>query len=220
MLLCLFLSYLVASAWESLAHWQILHAGKHARQRWRDWGGFGDLLRLAFFYHNRVHHRRTFVSNYWVQFDSPLQRQRLDQRLKGEIRKRLMSNGYGTTITGFWELFTFAAFPMLLNSVLCALLAPRWVLLGIMIGLLPLLMTKYIHPLLHVDVNELSAGANGPRQSLIQSGSFRFLQQYHFLHHKYGLVNFNLLPGADLLLFVYRYDRRHFISFDGRYHPG
>lgn len=204
MLLCTFLSYMAASGWESLAHWKILHASSRSRMSWRRWGEFGDLLRLAYFYHHVIHHQRTFVNSYFVQFDSHLQQQKLDRLLKSGIRSRLKLNGYGTRITGFLELFTFAAVPMLINSALFAMLAPRGMAFGVMIALLPLLLSRYVHPFLHVEANELLARHQGLSHMFFKSRFFRYLQKYHFLHHQNVMANFNLLLGADFLFRVYK----------------
>lgn len=199
-LLCLVGAYLFASGWESWAHRTLLHGSTRTRHAWRAWGGIGRLFRLAYFYHNTVHHRRTFVESFFVQFDDPGQRRRLQGALKGVVGERLRANGYGMTISGFWELFTFAAVPVAFISVGFALLSPAWLPVGILIALLPLILTRYLHPLLHLDPEQHRADSLIHR--ICRTSIFLYIQRYHFVHHKYGAVNFNLLPGADWVLQV------------------
>ncbi len=212
-LLYLVVAYLVSSSWESWAHRNVLHASKRSRRAWRTYGAAGKLLQLAYFYHNTIHHRRTFVKSFFVQFDDQFQKRRLDESLKGSIREQLAANGYGVTISGFWELFTFAAIPMVFISVGFVFLAPAWLPVGIFIALLPLILTRYLHPLLHIDPEQHRPGS---LVSLIcRTPIFLHIQRYHFVHHKYGLVNFNLLPGAD---WAFNVGRR--VSSDELLHRG
>ena len=194
-LLYLAVAYLFSSSWESWAHRNLLHASMRSRRAWRTYGEVGKLLRLAYFYHNTIHHRRTFVKSFFIQFHDQSQKRRLDRSLKGTIGEQLKANGYGLTISGFWELFTFAAVPMAFISVGFALLSPTWLPVGILIALLPLILTRYLHPLLHIDPEQHRAGSLV--NLICRASIFRYIQRYHFIHHKYGLVNFNLLPGAD-----------------------
>lgn len=201
-LLYLAVAYLISSSWESWAHRNLLHASKRSRRAWRTYGEVGKLLRLAYFYHNTIHHRRTFVKSFFVQFDDQSQKRRLDGSLKGTIRERIEANGYGVTISGFWELFTFAAVPMVFISVGFALLSLAWLPVGILIALLPLILTCYLHPLLHLDPEQHRAGSLV--NLICRTSMFLYIRRYHFVHHKHGLVNFNLLPGADWVFNVGR----------------
>ena len=107
MLGCMCIAYLLTSAWESLAHWQILHASRRSRQAWRRLGGLGILFRRAYFYHNIIHHRRTYTRSFFQRFDSDTQKRNLDVKLKNDLQKRLLINRYGVTVSGFWEICTF-----------------------------------------------------------------------------------------------------------------
>ena len=195
-------AYMIASGWESWAHRSLLHASRRSRRAWRNYGEVGALLRLAYFYHNTIHHRRTFRKSFFVQFDDQTQKRKLDHALKGSLLQRLEESTYGVTISGFWELFTFASVPVAFVTVEFALLAPLWLPIGILIALLPLLLTRYMHPLLHLDAEQ---HRSEPLRRLICAAPlFAYMQRYHFLHHKYGLVNFNLLLGADWIFRVRR----------------
>ena len=108
-------AYLIPSAWESIAHRLLLHATTQERVRWRQWGWLGQLFRLAYFYHNRIHHSRTYRRNLVTQFTDAREKKHLDAALKGKIAERLHANCYGTTISAPWEAITYVAVPLIVG---------------------------------------------------------------------------------------------------------
>ena len=191
-------AYITASLWESTFHHHILHARRRTKRSWRNWGHIGALLRLAYFFHQTIHHRRTFLRSLLSQFDSPAQRQALDSRLKGSIGLRARLDRYGLTVTGPTEFVAFAGLPLLVNA-LAAIAVEPWLLpIGVLASLLPILLSRYIHPLLHEATPPVCATGFLPR--LRRSLLFRLLQEYHLIHHVQRNTNFNLLLGADWLL--------------------
>jgi len=194
---CLLIAYLGASGRESWVHSAILHASKNERQRWRKYGSIGALLRLAHFYHNTIHHRRTFKSSFFIQFDNPLQKRKLDSALIGELGIRLRANSYGTTVTGTWEIATFVAVPLAFITPMFLKWAPALLPVGVAIAVLPLLLSRYIHPLLHIDYESESGTHKNKSEFIRRTCAFRYLQAYHRRHHEDYSINFNLLLGAD-----------------------
>ena len=196
------LAYFISSSWESWTHRRILHANVRARQTWRKYGRIGKLLRLAYFYHNTIRHRRTYTISFFIQLESTEQKKRLVRLLNKRICDRLEASHYGLTISGFWEFFTFAAVPLLVNSTIFLVFSPTWLPLGVLIALLPLTLTRYLHPLLHADPKQLSTGSFASK--VCATALFQYIQHYHQLHHQAGMVNFNLLLGADWLFRVHK----------------
>jgi hypothetical protein len=197
-ILYLICAYLVASVWEATFHRHVLHARRHARRAWRRWGSVGALLRLAHFFHQQIHHRRTFRSDLRVQFDSAAQRRALDAHLKGAIGARARKDRYGLTVTGPAEFGAFVGPPLVFNTAIAVGVAPQLIWVGAVIATVPLLLSRHLHPLLHQPSPPPASRGLGVR--LQRTRGFGALQRYHLLHHARRSVNFNLLPGADWLL--------------------
>jgi hypothetical protein len=198
--LYLLLAYAVASVWEAVFHRHVLHASPAARRRWRRWGGAGALLRLAHFFHHGIHHQHTYRRSLLVQFDAPGQQQRLDARLPAAVARRARSDRYGLTVTGPCELLAFTAVPLALTTAVAAVACPSMLGAGVGVSVLPLLLSRYVHPLLHRPPQAVGW--------LGRSRAFRFLQRYHLTHHRLGGRNYNLLPGGDLVMGQWHRPRR------------
>ena len=194
----LLFAYIAASLWESTFHHHVLHARRRTKLTWRTWGTFGSLLRLAHFFHQTIHHRRTFRHSLLVQFDSPAQRQALDSLLKGSIGRRARLDRYGLTVTGALEFVAFTGLPLLVNSLVAITIEPWLLPFGTLASALPLLLSRYVHPLLHQPAPPASAA--GLIHALRRTSVFQFLQGYHLLHHVRRTTNFNLLLGVDWFL--------------------
>jgi hypothetical protein len=190
-------AYAVTSLWEATFHRVVLHASDSSRRVWRGWGSLGSLLRLAHFFHYEIHHRRTFARSLVVQFVDLSHRSRIDSRLKGSIGRRARLDRYGLTVSGPFELLAFAGLPLLTNSIMAALVSPGLLWFGLAIAVLPYLLSRYLHPMLHEQpplATQRSASAKFRRSAV-----FRFFQRHHLTHHRHDNINFNLLLGADLL---------------------
>ena len=85
-------------------------------RHWRRLGGLGDLLRLAHFFHQGIHHRRTFTRSLVVQFDDARHRARVDALLRASFGARARQDRYGLTVTGPLEYMAFTAVPLLINT--------------------------------------------------------------------------------------------------------
>jgi hypothetical protein len=194
----LLLCYAVASCWEHGFHLFVLHARRRSRQRWRQWAWLGDLMRLAYFFHHEIHHRRTFRSSPLVQFDSDQQRRVLSRRLRSMRALPPEHDHFGASLSGYLQVITVAGPPVLLNLMLAAWLAPALAWLGVVVGCLPMLISRYIHPMLH---GLPPRGLLSPALARIiqRQGWFLYLRQYHEQHHRSGRCNLNLLLGADWL---------------------
>lgn len=193
----IFTAYLVASLWEASFHRFVLHASASTRRRWRHLGSLGALLRLACFFHHDIHHRRTFNRSLVVQFDAPQQKAKIDALLKGPIGMRARSDRYGLTVTGPFELLAFTGIPLSINIGLAAAACPGMLWAGAAIAFAPYLLSRYLHPLLHLPPQSARGTPLAPGWLM---SAFRFIQRYHLTHHRLHDRNFNLLLGADFLL--------------------
>ena len=196
------LAYIVPSAWESIAHRYLLHPSRRERARWRRRGTIGQLLRLAHFYHNRIHHQRTFRTSPSTLFVDEHEKQHLDSSLKGEIAERVQANRYGTTITSFWEYVTYVPIPLSINVALSAKFSPNLLIPSALLALVPFYLSKFIHPLLH-ESESVIVGARGKwLQAATNTSLFRYIQRYHHAHHRRPSRHFNLMLGPDWVFWL------------------
>ena len=180
---------------------------------WKKMSGIFNLLRKAHFSHNTIHHNKTYKKSYFIQFESPCKKESLDSKLKSRPQLRILGDRYGLSISGFWEIVVFVGVPLTINSIVFILLAPSFLYIGLIIAILPMLLSKYLHPLLHVKKLKKNLFIS----LVMQSRFFISIQNYHFLHHKYVSCNYNLLPGGDYLMRVCRKEKNSQIITSGEY---
>lgn len=195
----LLLAYAITSLWEHGFHRSVLHARRRARRAWRRWPHIGALLRLGWFHHHVIHHRRTFLHSPFVQFDTPAQQAALDARVKGPVGARMRADRYGASVSGACQTLTVVTVPLLLNLLLAWRLHPALWWAGALVAALPLVISKYVHPLLH-DLPATSRWGAPLAAAFRRTPVFRFLRRYHLVHHARATVHYNLLPGADWLM--------------------
>lgn len=195
-ILIVVVAYLITTTWETLIHWKLLHATKRSRLVWRKLGGIGGVFRRAYFAHTIIHHERTFKAGFFTQFGSEDERLKLNQKLPVALRDRIVKNRYGLSISSFLEMATFVAVPVLVNTGVVLLLWDIGMLPVVwLISIAPALLSRYVHPQLH-KAGVGQAGGN------LWDRYLEGIREYHRMHHEYGLVNFNLLPGGDYVLGV------------------
>ena len=202
-------AYLIPSGWESVAHRLLLHATNRERARWRRWGWLGQLFRLAYFYHYRIHHHRTYRYSLVTQFTDAGEKQHLDSALKGEIAERLHANRYGTTISAPWESITYVAVPLFVSTAVFVSFAPGLLPVSVLLSFGPYILTKYVHPLLHMSGQQIADTYGKPIRVMANSSAFRYLRTYHHEHHRHENRHFNLMLGADwVILLIARKSKR------------
>ena len=195
--------YFTTSIWETFVHWKICHANKNTRLAWKRYGGIFNLLRKAYFLHNTIHHVKTYSSNYYVQFDSLNKKESLDSKLYSRPHLRVLRDRYGLSISGFWGNAVFMAIPISIAISIFSLLAIKHVWFAILIAIVPMVLSKYLHPFLHEE-NPISKSTSTIMKHFLNSRYFLYIQLYHYIHHRYPLCNFNLMLGGDYLLGVAR----------------
>jgi hypothetical protein len=197
-LLIIALSYAISSLWENYVHWKILHSNKTNRKKWRRLGYLGLLLRRAYFSHNIIHHKNTFKENYFEQFKTRKEQIALNKKLPASLREKIINNRYGLTISSSWEIFTFVAPPLVLNTLLFFNLSSALtVTIFFTISILPAILSKYIHPSLHEESVMLPTNTN------LWTRYKKYIAKCHKIHHEKILKNFNLLPGGDFIVGTY-----------------
>ena len=127
-ILCVAASYAIASAWESWAHRELLHANSCRNNVWRRCGFVGLLLRRVRFNHHVVHHTVMHLTSW--------SKERIASRVSDESQSRLEKTQFGETIQVSVEAITlFSGIPLVMIIPLYAHFAPIWTPLGVMIAL-------------------------------------------------------------------------------------
>ena len=185
----------LASTWEYFVHRFILHATTKESNLWRRYGKTGLALREARF--NHLIHHKLVNSNAWTR-----KRLRLSGLISPESISKLEQNGFGEFVNPSIESFMLlSAVPILATVTLYFFEAPEQLPIGMPIGMLPYILSSWVHPYLH-DA-EADAGERGVlimtlhRKIVIKLMSP--LRNYHAVHHKCPWRNFNLILGADQL---------------------
>jgi len=186
-------SYFTATLWEHYLHKEILHARPKKAKKWSK---YYRLLYKGVYSHHVVHHKKTFQTNYHRQFDSQKQQQELDIHLIEKFGQTNNRRKYGLTINTLWEYSMFML-PWFFMAPLVYLYFELYQFFIFTFTLmLPLLLSKYIHPFLHTDLEN---------KSWIYNNFYtRKIYKTHKNHHQDDTKNFNLLLGGDWIMGSYQ----------------
>ena len=153
--------------------------------------------------HHVVHHARTFRKNYVTQFQSSEEQRELDESLSPVMRRDMHKTQYGVTIKGF-DIVRFML-PSLPVFFVFFLITGMWVSLGALVPFIIYpMMSKFIHPLMHKPYEVGLREAPWAIAKLLRTRYFRAMYRNHFMHHKYGMCNYNFMLGGDYILHVHR----------------
>jgi hypothetical protein len=195
LLICVVLSYLVASAWELIGHRSILHANKEQASQWQRYGVIGKAMREARFNH-LIHHHLS-KSNSWTRA-----RIQASLGLSESTISQLEETKFGVLIKPtLGSIILFSGLPLLVTIPCFLVLCPAWLPLGAIIAMSPFLMTRYVHPVLHED-NEVSAARWVRLLHPAIQPAVEYLRAYHAEHHSHPYRNYNLLLGAEHILSI------------------
>jgi hypothetical protein len=199
MLAGLMLGYVMTTLLESTLHRVIYHAGPQTRRFWARYPRVSGPFRRAYFSHGVVHHRWTFRENFVTQFSSRQEQERLEQRLRGAQASLIRREQYGVTLRG--SGIVWFNLPILPWIVLIGLVLGPWGLVGAIPAVAAYsCLAMFVHPYLHRPHEEVVAGVSPVFRWVLKTRYVRFLRCHHYLHHRYGDCNFNLLLGGDVLL--------------------
>jgi len=196
--LVFFLGYLVATLWEHYQHKHILHANNTTVKKWQNSSFWVHqvLYRGGYYAHHVVHHKLTFQTEYTIQFDSKEEQEKLDRFLIKKFGKTDREQAYGLTINTIYEYIMFLLPAFFLLPILAFYLDFFQLLIFALPLTFPLLLSKYIHPVLHEKLEEKSWVYN--------NWYVRLIYETHYIHHQDDSKNFNLLWGGDWLLGTYK----------------
>jgi hypothetical protein len=191
------LSYAFTSAWESWAHQHILHASVARKNFWSSWGLFGILLKRVRFNHHVMHHRIVYENSHAAKLALAL--------LSPNSQKQLISTKWGRTVRTTPEsLLLFCAVPIFSIWFLTTSLPPLERCICLLIGFVPYLLTKYLHPILHEPISQVVPLRRRGCLSGLALNLVDLIARYHREHHITPHKNFNLMLGADFVFFVFQ----------------
>jgi hypothetical protein len=192
-------TYLAASLSESYIHRNVGHASRRAQRFWRKHPCLLSHLLRAHYRHAVVHHGLTFRTDHVTQFADVRDKARVDQAVRGAWDPLIEREEYGLTIgpRGFLT-YNLVVFPFLW---LIYLWSGPWPCVGAL-PVLPLTtsLSMVVHRYLHLPHRVAVRAAPWPLALLLSTRYFRAVARHHYLHHRYGNCNYNLLLGGDFLL--------------------
>lgn len=196
-------SYLVVTLTESFMHDRVLHARKSFRSFQLRFPRLFYALLQGFRSHTGIHHASTFKQDHVTQFDDASHQNRVDATLSDQGGVRIIREDYGMTIK-FRSVVFFLA-PIVPLVVVVAAIAPAGFTLGFLIPVLVYpLMSKEIHPYLHMRYDAALRRAPVWLRPILRSSYMRYVWRHHWLHHRHPRHNFNLLLGGDYLRRVHK----------------
>ncbi|HTT99182.1 MAG TPA: hypothetical protein VMF58_14120 [Rhizomicrobium sp.] len=213
LLCCALLGYAVATIVEYSMHRWAGHEGNRAHEALGRFGKIGralsEILTATYMGHFVFHHIKTSNRNYTSQFspDDPKDREVVDAELAhmGATGRFIKSTNYGMTLnpnsvlTGFLTpLPVQAGLIWLLHLNLfdaVALMAPAWLYIA---------ASRNLHPYLHKTRGEIARTAGVCMRFVARTRYAEYISRAHWIHHKGGGGNYNLVPGGDLLFGDFR----------------
>ena len=112
------------------------------------------MLYRGYYAHHVVHHKKTFTKAYTEQFGSKEEKERLDSFLIEKFGSSDDDQDYGLTINSFNSYFMFMLPLIVLSPILLYLLEIYEFVIVSVVMMLPLLLSKYIHPMLHKEIKD------------------------------------------------------------------
>ena len=201
--------YAIASLSEYAMHrWAGHEAGRPIKPLLDKAGWLGtrisDYLQATYRGHFVVHHVKTCNRNYTAQFsiDPPGDQATIDAELDalGNVGLHIRRTGYGMTlshqgvIAGFISTLPLTVLLWWLLSLDLisgiSLIASSFLFVG---------ASKVLHPYLHKSRDRALEQAGPFMGWLLRTRYVEWISRAHWVHHKGGGGNFNLVPGADFL---------------------
>jgi hypothetical protein len=204
------MGYVVSTLAEYGMHRCLGHeAGRPIKPFLRNLGRIGhkvsSYLDAIYVGHFVIHHVKTSNRYYTTQFASaaPNDRSTIDAELEalGKAGRQIRKSDYGMTLTDTAVMAGLLVTLPIHVTLICvfdfgpvsavALMAPSLLHVG---------ASRILHPCLHKRRDEI-IGTSGPLVSaLLKTRYAEWISRSHWIHHKGGGGNFNLVPGADLIL--------------------
>lgn len=207
------LGYFVATLVEYALHRWAGHEGDRLmRPALGRLGGLGrwvgEFLAAVHFGHLVVHHARTSNRHYTAQFGPcpPFDRATVDAELEalGAAGRYVKASDYGMSLSHSGVVSGLLA-TMPIHFLLIWILAPGPAGIAALVAptLLYVAASKSLHRYLHRSPDHAMATAGPLMRWLLRTRYAEWISRCHWIHHKGGGGNYNLVPGGDLLMLDY-----------------
>jgi len=205
-ILGLLLGFLSATISESIGHKIFGHPGPFQLKIYFKYPNFFAPFLRAYFHHYVIHHKKTYKTDIVTQFESPIHKAEVDtwiaREFPTEFANLIWEEQYNLTLKGVSGILPFAI-PFFTGPIVIAILFGKIAFFTSLItGLVPVLMSKYIHPFIHQP--ERMSEAPFVVQLIAKTKYMQWIFKNHYMHHKYLDTNFNLLLGGDYLVGAHR----------------
>jgi hypothetical protein len=169
----------------------------------------GEFLAAVHLGHFTVHHARTSNRHYTAQFGPrpPFDRTTVDAELDalGAAGRYVKASDYGMTLSHSGVAAgLLATLPLHLLLIWALSPGPAGIAALLAPSLLYVAASKSLHRYLHRRPEHAMASAGPLMRLLLRTRYAEWVSRCHWIHHKGGGGNYNLVPGADLLLRKYR----------------
>lgn len=206
LILGVILGLLFGTMFESVGHKFFGHPSPWQLRLYFRYPKLFDPLLRCYYHHFVIHHELTFQTHPFLQFESEDAKRRVDDWIKASFPEDFSSlvfrERYNLTLVGIQGTLPFAlpftAGPLIIGS----LFGWQAALGSLLTSFTPVLMSKFIHPLVHEPRNVSTAGPIA--RTIARSRYMHRIVANHYLHHVHLDFNFNLLLGGDHLVGLYR----------------
>ncbi len=200
------LGLLFATIFESVGHKFFGHPSAWQLRIYFRFPRLFDPFLRCYYHHYVIHHEMTYQRSLLEQFESADDKIRVDTWIRDSFPEDFSSlvfrERYNLTLLGVQGILPFAL-PFTAGPALVgALFGWKAALGALFTSFTPVLMSKFIHPLVHDPRGEAKAGPI--RRFISRSRYMRRVVANHFMHHRHMETNFNLLLGGDHLVGLYR----------------
>ncbi|MES3037719.1 MAG: hypothetical protein V4736_07420 [Bdellovibrionota bacterium] len=165
---------------------------------------FAPFLR-AYYQHLVIHHGKTYQVDILTQFKDAEEKNQVDtwiaQQFPENFANLIWKERYNLTLEGVEGTLPFAI-PFTTGPIIIAyFFGPTAFVASLLTAYIPVLMSKFIHPLIHHP--EDIETSHPIVRAISRTKYMQKIFQNHFLHHKRMDTNFNLLLGGDYILGVH-----------------
>ena len=168
-----------------------------------------EYLAATYLGHFVIHHVKTSNRNYTTQFarEPPGDRSTIDAELDalGEVGQSIKKSDYGMSLTHAGVTAgVLVALPIHLTLIWGLGLEFLSTVALITPSLLYVVASRNFHPCLHKRREEALARSGPFMRLLLGTRYAEWISRSHWIHHKGGGGNYNLVPGADVLFGDFR----------------
>ncbi len=202
----LILGFISATITESFGHKFTGHPTAFQRSLYLKYPRLFYPFLRPMYQHLVIHHHKSFKSGFFDQFNDEEEKRVVDtwiaQHFESDFASLVWAERYNLTLKGFVGTIPFAIPFCFGPLVIGLLLGPVACGASLLCAFIPVWMSKFVHPLIHLPEETQNAGPFV--KWLMRTRYMRRVFINHYLHHQELETNFNLLLGGDYLTRLHR----------------